>query len=333
MSTTIQTETDSIRLSGAQKPDVTNVDINYLRDRPENRDQPIDFDVEYSLGTKDKDTRRLEAINVRSLSNDGKDDGLDLENAGFQFVYHHSDFLADLEKREKEVGNSEDVTDEMWHSVYGKELEDALQEAMPGMKIQHFEVMNHVVRAAPRATEKGAMSNAYAPDAGTPPVPRVHIDIADEMSRQRIASMFGEEQEARWREEGKRTMFFSFWRPLETVQRDPLGAIDARTVDPRDLVRMTRIFPPNIFNGQPQEILLLQASPSGEKECKHQWYWMRAQTVDDLLIIKLNDSEGTAERDMNGRLRAAPHCSFEIAGTGEKPTRKSVEVRAVAIFE
>ncbi|KAK4500890.1 hypothetical protein PRZ48_009082 [Zasmidium cellare] len=336
MTSTTQTKTSSIHLNGAREPDSLNVDLTYLQDLPKNKHQPLDFEVEYLFGTKDADTRKLNVSNVRSLNGNGKDDGLDLENAGFQYIGHHSDFLANLRNCGKDVTDNDLVTKEMWVETYGKELESVLRNATPDKKVQHFQVLNHVIRNAPRATdeEKQSAANSDPNAAGTaPPAPRVHIDIANRTSRSKISSMFGEEQEAEWRQEGRRTMFFSFWRPLETVQRDPLGVCDARTFNAKEVVRMNRTFPDLVVQDQPQEVLLVQAAASGETGCKHQWYWMKDQTVDDLLIIKLHDSEGKAEEDFSAPVRSAPHSSFVIPGTEDKPTRKSVEMRAVVIFE
>ena len=106
----------------------------------------------------------------------------------------------------------------------------------PEKKIQHFKAFNYVIRDAPRASNEKDMREAYSTKNGVPPAPRVHIDVARKSSRQVIAREFGEDQEQKWWDEGKHTMYFSFWRPLELVQKDPIGVVDCRTVRAADLV-------------------------------------------------------------------------------------------------
>ena len=123
---------------------------------------------------------------------------------------------------------------------------------------------------------------------------------------------------------GRRFIVLSIWRPIKTVKRDPLGVCDARTVADEHLVPLRRMYP----DGKEGENVLVRAGASAVgSECRHRWYWMSDQRPDEVLLIKIFDSEGA-----EGRVTRTPHASFEIDCPEEEAPRENIEVRAVVCF-
>lgn len=194
-------------------------------------------------------------------------------------------------------------------------------------------MVNYVIRNAPRPSGREDIANAYVTPSGAPPAARVHVDMSRSSAWSTMKAHAGSDVTQAWAKTGKHFMFFSLWRPLATVMKDPIALIDARTVRPADLVRMRRFFPDAVSKGQ-NEIVLSQAAASPSDECRHQWYWMSRQTPEDLLIIKLYDSKTDMwEEDHNAPVPCAPHSSFEISCDGEVEGRKSIEIRIGVVFE
>ncbi|PMD17155.1 hypothetical protein NA56DRAFT_648889 [Hyaloscypha hepaticicola] len=125
---------------------------------------------------------------------------------------------------------------------------------------------------------------------------------------------------------GPRWAMFSVWRPLSTVQRSPLAL-----VDPRDLTSSVEL--PRVYRNRPgfvpeyKSANLIPRGPKGGEE--HRWYWLPDQKVDEVLAIKLFDSESQKK---GGPVFGAPHSAFELEGTSDFPPRRSAELRAIVIW-
>jgi hypothetical protein len=125
--------------------------------------------------------------------------------------------------------------------------------------------------------------------------------------------------------EGPRWVMFSIWRPLATVQRSPLAIMD-----PRDLKGSSSL--PRVYRKRPgflPEYKSTNLLPRPPKAEGHRWYWLPEQEVDEVYAIKLYDSDGAKEA---GPVLGAPHSAFELEGTDGLPPRRSVELRAIAIW-
>lgn len=134
----------------------------------------------------------------------------------------------------------------------------------------------------------------------------------------------------------RRVVCFSIWRPIRTVERDPLGICDARTVRAGELVRLPRVYP----DGAEGENVVVKAALEGSgQQSRHQWYWMSGQTSEEVLVIKIYDSaDDKWEREQaetpHGQVGCAPHCSFHVPGTeGVEGVRESIETRVVLVME
>lgn len=60
---------------------------------------------------------------------------------------------------------------------------------------------------------------------------------------------------------------------------------------------------------------------------EHRWYYAKELTPEEVLLIKIYDSQG-----VEGEVRATPHCAFVTEGD-EGPPRESVEVRCLVFWE
>ena len=66
---------------------------------------------------------------------------------------------------------------------------------------------------------------------------------------------------------------------------------------------------------------------------RQKWYWLPEQTPDEVLVIKLADSESGAIGKPGGSVAGStPHGSPLLPGTEDKPTRESIEVRVIAVW-
>jgi hypothetical protein len=188
--------------------------------------------------------------------------------------------------------------------------------------------LGHILRGAlPRTDFSGPTDPAWnKPDRNCAPATRAHIDFTHRGVRLVLEQEFTPELATQVCESGDRFVALSIWKPIKTVQRDPLGFCDGRTVDKEDLVPLQRVYP----DGKEGENLVVKARREGRGV--HDWYWISGQEPDEVVVLKLFDSE---ELDGEGRLRCTqtPHASFSLEGIGEVlEPRESVEVRVVVCF-
>jgi hypothetical protein len=189
--------------------------------------------------------------------------------------------------------------------------------------------LGHILRGAlPRTDFSGPTDPAWnKPDRGCAPATRVHIDFTHRGVYLVLAQEFNPDLASQVCESGRRFVALSIWKPVKQVRRDPLGFCDGRTVDREDLVPLQRVYP----DGREGENVLVKArSGSG----MHDWYWISGQRVDEVVVLKLFDSE--EEGPGGGRCTQTPHASFSLEGDPAeeevKEPRESVEVRVVVCF-
>lgn len=103
------------------------------------------------------------------------------------------------------------------------------------------------------------------------------------------------------------------WRPIKTIERDPLAIADASSVSESDLVTRGLIYPNR------------KGETFGVKYNKgHKWYYRSGLSPEQVLLIKCFDSK------TDGRARRVPHTAFvDPSSPSEAPTRESIEVRAL----
>jgi hypothetical protein len=138
--------------------------------------------------------------------------------------------------------------------------------------------------------------------------------------------------------DGPRWAMFSIWRPLKTVLRDPLALSSTATFPKEDYVPFSVLFPTGVKSdrdgedegeGHREDVYLAHGSQDGEGE--HEWFWIKEQTPEEVLVIQLFDSE--AEKEGRGVAGGVMHSAVSLEGTEEEEARESVEVRCCAIWD
>jgi hypothetical protein len=123
---------------------------------------------------------------------------------------------------------------------------------------------------------------------------------------------------------GRRYAFFSIWRPLKTVTKDPLALCDPNTIDPeRDLAYAGLKRPSLKGDYIAGPVILTGVSAQSQK-----WYWIKEQKEDEVYFLQFFDNYAEKE----GRPLGVPHCSPELLDVESGDTRESIETRVVLFW-
>ncbi|KAG7414295.1 hypothetical protein LZL87_011883 [Fusarium oxysporum] len=123
--------------------------------------------------------------------------------------------------------------------------------------------------------------------------------------------------------QGRRWALYTTWRPLKPVKRDPMAYVDYWTADEGDGVSFWRN-PPGVHGTFESDVLLTKANPM------HKWYWISDQTPDEVLLMKIMDTE--SEKDGSDVAGGVHHCSFHLPGTEYEEVRESIETKFIAFW-
>ncbi|KAF4500402.1 GA4 desaturase [Fusarium agapanthi] len=123
--------------------------------------------------------------------------------------------------------------------------------------------------------------------------------------------------------QGRRWALYITWCPLKPVKRDPMAYVDYWTADEEDSVSFWRN-PPGMHGTFESDVLLTKANT------KHKWYWISDQTPDEVLLMKIMDTE--SEKDGSDIARGVHHCSFHLPGTDKEEVRESIETKFIAFW-
>jgi len=124
---------------------------------------------------------------------------------------------------------------------------------------------------------------------------------------------------------GPKYAYYSVWRPLKTVVRDPLCVCDPTSIDPeKDLMEA--------FNkqvGESGDFIASYYFLQGTRAQQQKWYYIKEQKTDEVLVIQLFDSHARKE----GRPIGTPHGSPEmLGGIEEDGPRESIEIRVLVLW-
>lgn len=289
--------------------------FNYYAPLADGPGDPSPNDLELVLGTKDQVTKRLPVHDVR-----GKENSFNFKENGFRYVNRQSAL---------KVGDFLD--DEVITTTYYCEIEDILRENLPSITAIYH--LGHIIRSVPKRTDFSPDADIPTdeawnkPNRGAAPAPRVHIDFTKEGVHLVLIQAFGEEAANSITKRDTRYMAFSIWRPIKTIQRDPLGICNAESVKAGELVPLKRLYP----DGKTGENVVVKAVEVEGQICEHEWYYISGQTPEGVLMIKIFDSEDD-DWQQGGTVRVGPHCSFHLKGTDDEAVRESIEVRVVVSY-
>ncbi|KAJ0164712.1 hypothetical protein CTA2_380 [Colletotrichum tanaceti] len=218
----------------------------------------------------------------------GDEDKFTLDTHGFQYIRHTS--------AEKDFADEEQVK-----AVYYPEMEKVYKDITGASRVVIF---NHQIRRGPanwhtlgeRNTEhRGPLHKAHVDQSydGAIMMARHHLgDEADELLKRRF-------------------QIINIWRPIKTVQKDPLAVADGNTVAEEDLVPGTIIYPRHRA-----ETWTIKPNPA------HRWYFKNRQRPDEPLLIKCFDSDASV-------VRRAAHCAFRDPDMDDMECRQSIDIRAL----
>ncbi|RMZ66297.1 GA4 desaturase [Pyrenophora seminiperda CCB06] len=265
-------------------------------------------------------------------------DGLDVQ--GFTYLKHHSKIL--------ELGSSWDSAqlDQYYH-----ELEAMMCERLGARKAF---IINTVVRRVstrpdPRAWvdrdskvgkdqesrqhEKILVAGSQGTTA-TGPVGKAHIDLTLQGMRNTVR--FARKDIAEWAQDilraedagrpAPRYAIYSAWRPLRTVERDPMTVCDYRTVDPNALIPVPIRFPSELIGEFTAHSANLRR-PASDETNMQKWFWLPNQTPEDLLVIKNADTSS----DHVAAWSAHAACALQEAPASDEP-RESVDCRVLVFW-
>ncbi|KAL5117183.1 hypothetical protein ACEQ8H_004871 [Pleosporales sp. CAS-2024a] len=219
---------------------------------------------------------------------------------------------------------------------YYREVESMLRDKIPGIK--KVVIFDHTIRRRQK-------------DAPRQPVQQVHVDQTPGAAEARVRRHLPAE-EADQLVNG-RYQIINVWRPIEHPASDtPLAVVDWRSTSPEDFIATDLLYPKRAdsldLDDRGKEVLpdpnnytstdgyevkgeTMGVAPND----KHQFYYQKDMTPDEVLLLKCFDSWG--EGMPNGKKGIAvrtPHTAFTDSNTpADAPGRQSIEVRCLVFYE
>jgi hypothetical protein len=143
------------------------------------------------------------------------------------------------------------------------------------------------------------------------PAHSVHSDFTAQGALHHLESIIPDQQE-RTRLLAGRVLIVNVWRPLKTIQRDPLAVCDWNSVNPRDSIP-TRLILPHGWN----ELGRYAFSPD------QQWYYLGRQQPSEPLVFTQFDSDTGV---------SVPHSAFVDPEFQDGAARESIEIKMFAFL-
>ena len=161
----------------------------------------------------------------------------------------------------------------------------------------------------------------------SPPAMYAHVDTGPDWAWVLFHHFFGREDFERLK--GCRWAIINSWRPVKPVARDPLAFCDSATIQDDDLVsvyaKATAAWGNSVedFTNTQAEIHNVKANPL------HRWYYASAMEPDEVLLLTNFDTKKTVD----GHLRRVVHSAFSYKPEDSAPTRESIELRHLVVWE
>ncbi|KAK6340894.1 hypothetical protein TWF696_009207 [Orbilia brochopaga] len=224
---------------------------------------------------------------------------INLDSAGFEVLHAPSVFSQDI---------SNFTSDAKIEADYYPEIRSLLLAATGAKEAVIFE---HTIRRnTPGETELDESKRQ--------PVGRVHVDHTTKGTHDRVRLHCPDRAEDLL---SRRVQLINVWRPIQHPASDhPLACAVYRTIDPAtDLIPTLLDNPPPMPKG---ELYSVKYNP------KHEWYYAKDMQVDEVMLIKIFDSEGLKEGSDVAVMAA--HTAFDDPATPvDAPKRQSIEVRCL----
>lgn len=237
---------------------------------------------------RDRSITRFEDHRVTIHDLRGREDSVSLERNGFAVVRHAT--------RCRDFRDEEQI-----RTLYYPDME-ALVRQLTGAR--HVRCYGHIVRS--RLPD--------APPNARTPAGNVHVDNDFETLRQMaraLAPEQGREELLRGRQ-----ILINLWRPIRTVEKDPLAIVDGSTM------RRANMHPVRLLASR-----ALAKAPHGYNlsyDPGQRWYYVSRLQPDEVLAFKQIDTQSDA-------VQFAGHSAFsDPTSAAGAPERESIEIRAVA---
>lgn len=109
--------------------------------------------------------------------------------------------------------------------------------------------------------------------------------------------------------------FINVWKPLNTVEENPLAMCDVTSTPPGDFFKLYLR-----YRDRTEENYVMRHSKN------HKWWYFLDMTLDKCILLKTSDSD-------TSRARFVGHSAFDgPTGRPDAPFRESVEIRTICFF-
>ncbi|KFY05340.1 hypothetical protein O988_00076 [Pseudogymnoascus sp. VKM F-3808] len=221
------------------------------------------------------------------------------------------------------------VDDKQVREGYYGEVEALICEKLPGVK--KVVIFDHTIRRRDKSSPRQ-------------PVQLVHIDQTPRAAEVRVRRHVPEDEVDDLLK--GRYQIINVWRPIQHPASDfPLAAIDGRSIDPADFVKVDLLYPKNA--SQTGDILAdpkLAGSTEGYEVTgeqyviapneKHRFHYYKDMTPDMAMFIKCFDSESVLMTGRGEIAHGSGHTAFIDPQTPkDAPGRQSIEVRCLVFYE
>ena len=220
-----------------------------------------------------------------------------LESTEFKLSIHGFEFLTHTSKV-KNFYDSRDVEENCYY-----EVEQLIKEKI---HCEEVLVFDHTIR-----TSNEAILSEYRV---REPVKAVHNDYTTKSAPQRLRDLLTEHGAKKALK--RRFAIVQLWRPIETIESEPLAICDGRTIPEEGFITVERRYP-----YRTAEVFHISYNP------KHKWIYFPQMTPNEALIFKVFDTDASAG------VKYTAHSAFEDPNTPVKAkARESIEIRALALF-
>jgi hypothetical protein len=286
----------SVRLQ-AVTPTSVEAEINYIRNPP----PPGGAVLEYVTEDEERNTM-VTMPGQPMLITSARDMDTDLEREGFRLV-HFPSAVADFHQLQ---------VDPAVDALYMEETAAMLTELVGAARV--IMLGSGKKRYGESAVDQlAALKNAK-------PARYPHADNTD-ASALELANLFDMFVDDFDLGAYRRWVMYNVWRAITPPPQDfPLAVCDARSVSPSDEVTVTAITEELQGN-------IVHDTMSYVHNPAHRWYYFPDMTLDEAIVFKSGDSDST------GTVRVAHTAFTDPTCLPGVPTRASVEMRALAVFD
>lgn len=146
------------------------------------------------------------------------------------------------------------------------------------------------------------------------PVKAVHNDYTEKSAPQRVKDLLSESEANKILR--KRYAIIQVWRPIKTIESEPLAICDGRTIPQSGFIMLERR-----YSYRTGEVYHISYSKN------HKWLYFPNMNPNEALIFKVFDTNPDAG------VRFTAHSAFDDPNTpSDAKPRESIELRALAFF-